>query len=560
MARILVVDDHEENRGVISTLLQYAGHELLEAADGETALEKTRVAHPDLVVTDILMPKLDGWGFLRSLRTDPDTCETPVVFYSAMRLSQEATDAALAQGVVGFLSKPIEPESVLEAVDKALRRQGANELTGPAKLAESELQSRIGVLSTRLWEKLQELDAIRSQLEARIESRTAELEAANRKSQTEIAERRRAEDELREANHQLTLRAAHLEQRTQEVRLLTEMSELLQACHDVEEAHRVTMQFARKLFPHHSGALYLAREFGEVLEVFAAWGPEERSMKQNFLPNECWALRRGRSHVVEDVSQGTACDHLSENGTFGFICVPMITQGQTLGVLHVCWDEKGASSEPRSAESARRLAVALADTTSMALSNVKLRERLQQQTIRDPLTGLFNRRYLEETLDREVSRARRGGVSLGVIMLDVDHFKRLNDSFGHPAGDAILRSLGKYLRSRVRQEDIATRYGGEEFALILPGASVEISRQRAESLRTGVHTTPELVEIGDAEIHKAITLSLGVAVFPANATSSAGLLRAADEALYLAKGSGRDCVVVASSGEAEQTATHQIPA
>lgn len=172
---------------------------------------------------------------------------------------------------------------------------------------------------------------------------------------------------------------------------------------------------------------------------------------------------------------------------------------------------------------------------------IKSEAMLREQSVRDHLTGLFNRRYLEETLERELLRATRKHLSLGVIMLDVDHFKRFNDTAGHAAGDVILRELGARLLESVRREDIASRYGGDEFTVILPDASLPVTRKRAELLR-GITLQIPLIEQELASVN----LSLGVAVFPANGTTSAELLKAADDALYRAKAAGRNRVVVAS--------------
>ncbi|MGB7848090.1 MAG: sensor domain-containing diguanylate cyclase [Candidatus Acidiferrum sp.] len=229
----------------------------------------------------------------------------------------------------------------------------------------------------------------------------------------------------------------------------------------------------------------------------------------------------------------------------GTICVPMMGQGQPLGLLHLVWAKSDSTEEFISLESRKKLAIALADTLALTLANVRLREKLKEQTIRDPLTRLYNRHYLEDFLQREISRARRAGARIGVIKVDVDNFKQFNDSFGHPTGDELLRSLGSYLKAHVRPEDIPSRYGAEEFTLILPGASCDIVRARAESLRKGFRGIALERSAGIKNAQKTITLSFGVAVFPDHGASVEGILRSADEALYQAKMDGKDRVVVA---------------
>ena len=194
-------------------------------------------------------------------------------------------------------------------------------------------------------------------------------------------------------------------------------------------------------------------------------------------------------------------------------------------------------------EAKEQLATAVAEQIALALSNLKLRETLRQQSVRDPLTGLYNRRFLEETLDRELARLERKNLPLSLIMIDVDNFKNFNDTFGHEAGDAVLRDLGGILQRHVRGGDIACRYGGEEFTIVLPEASLEIGRQRAEMLREAVH---ELRLVHDGKSLGAVTLSLGVACFPEHGRRREHLLQAADAALYEAKNGGRNRVVVST--------------
>ena len=247
-----------------------------------------------------------------------------------------------------------------------------------------------------------------------------------------------------------------------------------------------------------------------------------------------------------DPRSGPLCKHVSQPVTNGYLCVPMMAQGETLGILHLRSGQPAASQTGQEQEtlavSQGQLAVTLAEHIALALANLELRETLRQQAIRDPLTGLFNRRYMEETLERELRRAERRKVSLGVVMFDLDHFKKFNDTFGHPAGDVVLREIGAFLQTRVRVEDIACRYGGEEFLVILPEASLDDTRKRAEQLRKGIKQLH--VRYHDQALG-AVTVSLGVAVFPDHASTTEAIVRGADAALYRAKGEGRDRVVVA---------------
>lgn len=239
---------------------------------------------------------------------------------------------------------------------------------------------------------------------------------------------------------------------------------------------------------------------------------------------------------------GLDCGHLGPSPPTGYLCVPMVALGEPLGVLHLHGgpgpEQVDRVHEPPP-EAQQRLAVTVAERLSLALANVRLRDTLRSQSIVDPLTGLFNRRYMEETLDLELARATRGRREIGIIMLDIDHFKSLNDSCGHDAGDALLRALAGLLRTRVREGDIACRFGGEEFILILPEAPLDLARHRAEEIREAMC---QLRVSHRGRVIGPITVSAGVAAFPDHGKTSEGLLHAADAALYRAKAEGRDRV------------------
>ncbi len=335
--------------------------------------------------------------------------------------------------------------------------------------------------------------------------------------------------------------------RARETALLDEMDSLLQTCVTPEETFGVIRRFGQQLFGGESGVLLLARESREHLEPVADWGPEGRLPGDAvFRPGDCWALRRGRSHLVADTRSGLLCHHLAPPLPGSSLCVPMLAVGEALGVLHLRTpapspDAAAGVGRPLTAGQ-HQLALAFADHLAIALGNLKLRETLRTASIRDPLTGLFNRRYLEESLERELRRARRRRAPLGLAMMDLDHFKLFNDSFGHDAGDALLRALAELLQDQIRGEDIACRYGGEEFLLILPEAPLEVVRERAERVREALR---RLRVVHDGNPLTPATLSAGVAAYPLHGDTAAALVRAADAAMYQAKAHGRDRVEVA---------------
>ena len=234
------------------------------------------------------------------------------------------------------------------------------------------------------------------------------------------------------------------------------------------------------------------------------------------------------------------CDHL-ESPAAGFsICVPFGVSEGMPGLLTL--EGSALSGSPGEAEEARladllALATAAAEHAALAVANLELREKLREQAIRDPLTGLYNRRFLEESLRNEIRRLGRRGDTLGVLMIDLDHFKLFNDTLGHEAGDVLLRALGRFLSAHVRAEDVACRYGGEEFTILMPSAGEEQLLRRAEELRS---LASDVGGHASGAPPRLVTLSIGAALFPRHGSTPEALLRAADEALYRAKGEGRD--------------------
>lgn len=364
----------------------------------------------------------------------------------------------------------------------------------------------------------------------------------------QVLELRIMENEHKKAQEVLQKAKNELELHAREIAYLSEMGELLQTCLTLDEAYTVIDHTVQQLFSEESGTLCVLNDDKNLVETMVVWG-EGATGERVFAPDDCWALRRGQLFSVGDASTGMICKHVGPPMAVSYICVPMIAQGETLGILHIRSNPWGASKlleQPVIAvESKWQLALTVSEHIGLALANLKLRESLRIQAIRDPLTGLFNRRYMEESLERELKRAQRKGVPIGIVMMDIDHFKHFNDSFGHAAGDYLLRELGVFLKTLVRGEDIASRYGGEEFIVVLPETSPEETMQRAEQIRQDVKNLKLSEQFPKSE---GVTLSLGVAVFPQHGTSVEELLKSVDVALYQAKRDGRDRVAVAKGG------------
>jgi diguanylate cyclase (GGDEF)-like protein/PAS domain S-box-containing protein len=358
----------------------------------------------------------------------------------------------------------------------------------------------------------------------------------------DISEEVRASVAEREHAEALNRLVKELELQADQMTLLNEMVGLLECCGTSKEAFAVVDRSARALFPEaKSGTLYTFRASRNLVETAASWGTPQ-GLQPVFEPEECWALRRGQPHW-SDAADGLVCPHLSEAPAAQHLCVPMVGQGETLGILQL--EFACSSDEPPSVRYAQqRLGANVAGQIALSLASLQLREKLHDQSIRDPLTGLFNRRFMEESLSRELVRAKRKGHPLSVLFLDIDHFKRFNDTFGHDAGDFVLESVADLLRGFFRGDDVPCRCGGEEFAIILPESLAQHAATRANALRAEVkklglqHRGVSLA---------AVTLSIGVATFPEHGANADDLLRAADQALYKSKSAGRDCVTLATS-------------
>lgn len=360
----------------------------------------------------------------------------------------------------------------------------------------------------------------------------------------DITERKAQEEALMKAYEQQAIWIKDLEQRNREITLMAEMGEQLQSCIALDEIYKLAVQYLGKLLPDESGILFILNESVAIYESVASWrGPLCSDLI--FAPDDCWSLRRGRSHIVDGESNPVICRHISQTQPRCYLEVPLMAQGKAIGLLYVQGDQYilGKESNRKGCFSEQKQIVAgnVARQLAMAIANMKLQEALRYQATRDPLTGLFNRRYMEQALEKELHLANRHQTTFGVMILDLDHFKNFNDIFGHEAGDAVLRDIAVFLQKNVRTEDIVCRYGGEEFFIILPHATLEITRNRAEMLRQGVQN---IYMQQNGRGLGPVTISLGVAIYPEHGSTADDLSRIADLALYHAKQSGRNCTIV----------------
>jgi diguanylate cyclase (GGDEF)-like protein len=324
-------------------------------------------------------------------------------------------------------------------------------------------------------------------------------------------------------------------------RTLSELSEWLQSAKSEPELYGMISSVLGRLMPECRGTLFIYANSRDVLEVATEWNGTSNT--KSIHPEDCWSLRRGHPYVhgtseIEFHCDHVDCDHVNTN----YCCIPIVAHGDTVGLLHLEYtaDASETSDEARARFGDRaRLGLACAEHLSIAIADMKLREGLRDQSVRDVLTGLNNRRYLLETARRELLHAERNKHPLSVVTVDVDHFKTFNDNHGHDAGDTVLRHVGEIMRAQFTGNAVPCRFGGEEFVVLLPNTGVADAAARAEELRARIEAMT--IRYADGQLPR-VTISAGVSGFPQAGANLTELLRVADEALYAAKQNGRNRV------------------
>ncbi|MDD4172190.1 MAG: histidine kinase N-terminal 7TM domain-containing protein [Syntrophomonas sp.] len=352
----------------------------------------------------------------------------------------------------------------------------------------------------------------------------------------DITKRKMAQAQLEMANTELSRRNRELDYHNSEMKHLNEMSALLHTCTLLEEAYPIIEKYMQIQLPELGGGLYVFSPEHNAMELAASWG-DAFSIRKAFNNDECWGLCKGEIYRHSGDDLEATCAHIEKEKGGNYVCHPLIIEGIPFGLLHYHYLSNDVN------DNHIQLTRIVVDAIKLALSNLKMKENLRQESIRDHLTGLYNRRYMAETMKLEMFKAQRTGDPLSIIMVDVDNYKGINDLYGHTRGDQVLFQVSQLFQENIRNGDIACRYGGDEFILVLPGAPLEIAFARAELIRQAAkNMVVKLDESGE----QLMTLSMGVATYPDHASTVESLVQAADSALYAAKQAGRDQTKTAS--------------
>jgi diguanylate cyclase (GGDEF)-like protein/PAS domain S-box-containing protein len=357
----------------------------------------------------------------------------------------------------------------------------------------------------------------------------------------DITARKALEQQNDEMRHAEDLRQA-------ERQLLALTSEWLYSARAQDELLMVVKRAMHTLIPEADGAVYIYGADRKTLDLATSWGTNP-SFAASLLPDQCWALRRGRAYHYGLKPIEFACDHVDRPGT-PYFCLPIIAHGETIGLMHIAFDgfeDGGMMRHMREQVLRNRWDISLicAEQISLAIANVRLRQELHDRSVRDPLTGLWNRRWFNDRAPRDVLQADRDNAPLSLIMLDIDHFKGFNDTFGHDAGDQVLRVFAEILRDTLPAGLHPCRFGGEEFVILCPGLGASDAALQADTIRAAI--AGRILRHGDTDLPR-ITVSAGVAAFPDHGGRIDDVMKAADLALYQAKDAGRDCTCVAIPG------------
>lgn len=500
---------------------------LRELDDVATLQQRAVASQRGYLLTSEVDLRDDFWDTRSRLFEEAKSLSSNVVDPQAAPLARELEPMIQSRVSLAVRTLTIFEKEGLEAAQRYIATNGSRKL-------DKQIRASLETIRAR------EIDLLRSRREALDRSANLVMLAAalgipislvmlaivNRALVRENAERRRSEQALAKS-------VRDYKQLSTDMTSLSQFAGMLQSCEDAQELLVITGQAFALFAPNIAGTVYLLRASRDHAEIGTQWGTHAVPSSTLPSPAECWAVRRNQPFVCEDIKAGICCAHVEVDSVAApaaTACIPLSAQGTLMGWLYLSRPGPGPMTE-------YNVALQAAELLSLAMANIRLKEVLRHQSIRDPLTGLYNRRYLEEALAREVSRCTRRGLPLVVMMFDIDHFKAFNDLHGHPGGDALLAAFGHLLQASCRPEDIPCRFGGEEFTLILPEATLEAAVARARGL---LRDTAQLVVAQQGVTLGRVTTSIGLSALPAHGTTATALIEAADKALYSAKHQGRN--------------------
>lgn len=338
-----------------------------------------------------------------------------------------------------------------------------------------------------------------------------------------------------------------IRQRTHEIELMHRLANMLAACNNMVEAQQIVSDILPRILGNVNGSVSLMRASRNQLITQLDWG-ETWPGSASFAPEECWSLRKGRAHQSNDDFHSLTCGHMHEMENNQTLCIPLTAHGNTIGIMHLYFGVGDIKIDPIT----EQLAFSVSEHLGLALANLSLQEKLRSQALSDPLTGLFNRRFFEQKLEEHSMNSATSEQPLSLLMLDLDHFKRFNDNFGHDAGDFVLKEISALLKQSVSEDEIACRLGGEELAVLLPHYTMQQATEFGQSLCDAVrsmHLEHKGLSLGQ------LGVSIGVATYPKPASDTESLVKMADNALYMAKDMGRSRVV-----NYDEYSRHKAPA
>ncbi|KAA8666584.1 sensor domain-containing diguanylate cyclase [Vibrio gigantis] len=338
-----------------------------------------------------------------------------------------------------------------------------------------------------------------------------------------------------------------IRQRTHEIELMHRLANMLAACNNMVEAQQIVSDILPRILGNVNGSVSLMRASRNQLITQLDWG-EAWLGSASFAPEECWSLRKGRAHQSNDDFHSLTCGHMHEMENNQTLCIPLTAHGNTIGIMHLYFGVGDINIDPIT----EQLAFSVSEHLGLALANLSLQEKLRSQALSDPLTGLFNRRFFEQKLEEHSMNSATSEQPLSLLMLDLDHFKRFNDNFGHDAGDFVLKEISALLKQSVSEDEIACRLGGEELAVLLPHYTMQQATEFGQTLCDAVrsmHLEHKGLSLGQ------LGVSIGVATYPKPASDTESLVKMADNALYMAKDMGRSRVV-----NYDEYSRHKAPA